>query len=225
MLDLKYLIVITKRDFAEKYVEFFKEQGVKNVLSELCNGTASQTMLDYLGIEKTEKVMLETIITGEQVGEVVKGLLYKMNIGAVGNGVAMFISVDGVGGKSSLNYFLGDTQTENKEKRMDKESKSVLIITVANKGYTDIVMNAARDAGAGGGTVLRAKGTGAGLAKFFGVSISEEKEMVYIVAHRDKRDSIMRAIMEKAGVNTEARGVVFSIPVDGVVGLKDFEGI
>lgn len=225
MLDLKYLIVITKRDFAEHYVGFFKKLGVKNVLSELCNGTASQTVLDYLNIEKTEKVMFETMLSTEKVGEVVKGLLYEMNIGAVGNGIAMFISVDGVGGKSSLNYFLGDALMENKEKRMEKESKSVLIITVVNKGNTDIVMNAARKAGAGGGTVVRAKGTGAGLAKFFGVSISEEKEMVYIVAHREKRDDIMRAIMENAGANTEARGVVFSIPVDGVVGLKDFEGV
>jgi nitrogen regulatory protein PII len=108
---------------------------------------------------------------------------------------------------------------------MEKQSKSVLIITIVNKGNTDLVMDAARGAGAGGGTVLRAKGTGANMAKFFGVSISEEKEMVYIVAQREKRDNIMRAIMEKAGSNTEAHGVIFSIPVDGVVGLKDFEGI
>ena len=225
MLDLKYLITITKRDYAEQYEEFFKKYGVQNVLSELCNGTASQTMLDYLGVEKTEKIMFETLITTEQAGEIVKGLLYEMNITAVGNGIAMFIPVDGVGGKSSLNYFVGDAQVQNKEKDMEKESKSVLIITVVNKGNTDEVMNAARSAGAGGGTVLRAKGTGAQMAKFFGVSISEEKEMIYIVAHREKRDDIMHAIMEKAGVNTEARGIIFSIPVDGVVGLKDFEGV
>ena len=64
---------------------------------------------------------------------------------------------------------------------MDKESKSVLIIVIVNKGNTDVVMDAARSVGAGGGTVARAKGTGAEMAKFFGVSISEEKEMVYIV--------------------------------------------
>lgn len=225
MLDLKYLVVITKREFSEQYVEFFKEQGVENVLSELSNGTASQTMLDYLGLEKTEKVMFETLIPTDKTGEIVKGLLYKMNIGAAGNGIAMFISVDGVGGKSSLNYFVGDVKMENKEIIMDKQSKSVLIITVVNKGYTDLVMDAARGAGAGGGTVLRAKGTGANMAKFFGVSISEEKEIIYIVAQREKRDDIMRAIMSQAGVNTDAHGVIFSIPVDGVVGLKDFEGI
>jgi nitrogen regulatory protein PII len=178
-----------------------------------------------LGLEKTEKVMFETMISADQTGDIVKGLLYEMNLGAVGNGIAMFIPVDSVGGKSSLNYFTDDLNTEKKENVMDKESKSVLIIVIVNKGNTDVVMDAARSVGAGGGTVARAKGTGAEMAKFFGVSISEEKEMVYIVAKREKRDDIMRAAMEKAGSNTESHGVIFSLPVDGVVGLKEFEGI
>ena len=108
---------------------------------------------------------------------------------------------------------------------ISSESKIVLIITIVDKGNTDMVMDAARSVGAKGGTVVRAKGTGAEIAKFFGVSISEEKEMVYIVAKRDNRDSIMKAIMEKAGVNTDAHGIIFSLPVDNVVGLKAFESV
>ena len=84
-------------------------------------------------------------------------------------------------------------------------------------------MDSARNAGATGGTVLKAKGTGTDKAKFFGVSISEEKEMVYIVAKNEQRDAIMTAIMEKAGYNTEAHGVVFSLPVESVLGIKAFE--
>ena len=86
-------------------------------------------------------------------------------------------------------------------------------------------MEAARGAGAGGGTVVRAKGTGSEIAKFFGVSISEEKEMVYIVASRKGRDNIMRAIMEKAGGKTDAHGIIFSLPVDGVIGIRQLESI
>ena len=225
MLGLKYVIVITKREFTEQYIEFFKKHGANNVLSKLCVGTATGSTLDYLGLENAEKVMFETMLATEQTGEFVKGLIYEMNISAVGNGIAMFIPVDGVGGKSSLNYFVDDVDTEGKEKIMEKETKSVLIVTIVNKGNTDVVMDAARSVGAGGGTVAKAKGTGAEMAKFFGISISEEKEMVYIVATREKRDDIMRAIMEKAGCNTDAHGVLFSLPVEGVVGLKDFEGV
>ena len=103
------------------------------------------------------------------------------------------------------------------------ESKNVLIITVVDKGNTDLVMEAARGAGASGGTVVKARGTGAHIAKFFGVSISEEKEMIYIISSRADRDAIMHAIMEKAGGNTDAHGFIFSLPVDSVVGIKRFE--
>ena len=104
-----------------------------------------------------------------------------------------------------------------------KTNNLVLIITVADRGNTDIIMDAARSAGASGGTVVNAQGTGAGMAKFFGVSISEEKEMVYIVAKKSDRDAIMHAIMEKAGSNTEAHGILFSLPIDSVVGIKGLE--
>ena len=222
MLGAKYLITITKREYAEQYISFFRRHEVNGVISNLCLGTATDTMLDYLSLEKTEKVMFQTIVKDEQVSGIVDGLVDEMNLNAVGNGIAVFIQINGVGGKSSLNYFVGEQQVEKKEDVME-EIKSVVIITVVDKGYTEMVMEAARSAGASGGTVVRAKGTGAEIAKFFGVSISEEKEMLYIVAKRDDRDGIMRAIMEKAGSNTDAHGVVFSLPVDKVVGIRGLE--
>ena len=105
---------------------------------------------------------------------------------------------------------------------MEEKSKFVLIIAIADRGNSELVMDAARSAGATGGTVLSAKGTGAKIAKFFGVVISEEKEMVHVVARRESRDAIMKAIMEKAGSDTPAHGVVFSLPVEQVDGIRSF---
>ena len=227
MKGLKYLIAITKREYSEDYLEFFHRHGVKGVISLLCNGTANESILSLMGLEKTEKVMFKTMIPEENIPDIIKGLIVEMDISSAGNGIAAFIPIDSVGGASSLKYFIGDKQLEKKEKENmgSVESKTVMIITIVNKGNTDLVMDAARDAGAGGGTVDRAKGTGAEIAKFFGVSISEEKEMVYIVARRDTRDAIMKAIMEKAGTHTDAHGVLFSLPIDNVVGLKAFETV
>ena len=79
---------------------------------------------------------------------------------------------------------------------------------------------AARSAGAGGGTVIHAKGTGMeGMGKFFGVSLAAEKEMIFIVTERGQKQAIMRAIMEKAGMESKARTFLFSVPVDEVAGL------
>ena len=105
-----------------------------------------------------------------------------------------------------------------------KEYAYALITVIAEKGCSDMVMDAARAAGAGGGTVVHAKGTATEFtAKFFGVSIAAEKEMIYIVAEREKRDNIMYAVMNAEGFKEKAHGIVFSLPVDNVLGIKSFE--
>ncbi len=223
MLGLKYLILITKREYEEKYLEFFKRHGASHVISTLSHGTASEKMLDFLGIEKTDKVIMEAMISDSTKEKLVRDMYFEMDIGSAGNGIAVFLPIDGIGGHASLNYFVGEAPVEKKEEETMNETKSVLIVTIVDKGNTDLVMDAARTAGASGGTVVRAKGTGAEIAKFFGVAISEEKEMVYIVAERAKRDAIMHAIMESAGSTTDAHGVVFALPVESVVGIKHFE--
>ncbi len=225
MLGLKYLILITQREYSEKYLDFFTRHGIHRVLSTLSHGTASEKTLDYFGIEKTGKITFEAFVREDQKESLTKDMYLEMDIGSANNGIAVFVQIDGVGGKSSLEYFAGEQPIEKKENIEMSESKIVLIITVVDKGNTDLVMDAARAVGASGGTVVKAKGTGAEIAKFFGVSISEEKEMVYIVAERTNRDNIMHAIMEKAGSGTDAHGVVFSLPVDSVAGIKHFENI
>ncbi len=223
MRKIKYFIAITNRENTEKYLDFFHRHGEMKVLYNFCDGTANEKTLSYLGLANTERVMFESIVRDEDLPQIIKDLYLELDIGAMGSGMVILVPIDGVGGMSSLKYFVGDDPVGKENEQMAQESKNVLIITVADKGNVDLIMDCARSAGATGGTVVKAKGTGAEIAKFFGVSISEEKEMVYIVSKREDRDNIMHAIMEKAGANTDAHGVVFSLPVDKVVGIKHFE--
>lgn len=221
MLDYRLLINVVKRDQGEEYIEFFKDHSVLNVLATLCHGTASSSILDYLGIEKTEKVLLQTIVPKELSERLMRRMSSRLGIDAPGGGIGLTIPINCIGGASSLRYLThGQEPTDHEEKKKVSEFAYVLIMAIADKGNTDLVMDAARSAGAKGGTVANAKGTGTELtSKFFGVSIAQEKEIVYIVAKRRDRDPIIRAIMEQAGVQTEAHAVVLSLPVDSVVGL------
>ncbi len=225
MQGLKYVITITKRDYAEQFLDFFRQNEINRVMAKLCSGTATDSILDVLGIEATEKVMFEAIVREEAIKDLKRGFIYEMDIGISGNGVVFILPIQCVGGMSSVKYFAGEKPLEKTEETKMSETNKSLIITIVDKGNTDIVMEAARGAGASGGTVVKAKGTGADIAKFFGVSISEEKEMVYIATKKEMRDGIMRAIMEKAGTNTDAHGVVFSLPVDSVLGIRSLEEI
>ena len=85
-------------------------------------------------------------------------------------------------------------------------------------------MDAARSAGAYGGTVIHAKGTGMEQAeKFMGVTLASEKEIIFIVAKKEQKNDIMKAVMEQAGMQSKAKSIVFSLPVTDTAGLRLME--
>lgn len=224
MKGVKYLLAITHKDFVEGYIDFFKQHGVASVEYNLCAGTATQKVMEVLGLQHKEKFMLQMMIPSERQKEIIDGLSELIESSGVDNGVAFTIPVDAIGGETAKNYLLGEQQIKKGGREMDVEkTKCVLILTIVDKGNTDLVMEAAREVGASGGTVVKAKGTGTEMAKLFGISISEEKELIYIVSEREKRNDIMYAIMEKVGPKTSAHGITFSLPVDGVLGIKSLE--
>ena len=214
------LINILGREFEDSYLDYYKKNGVKTIISNLCYGTASKSMLDYLGLEKNEKVMLSAIVSDENAVKLMGGLVTKMGINLPGTGIALTIPVGSFAGNASLMYLAEGQQTTSNEVKKVSEVLYSLITVICEKGYSDKVMDAAREAGAGGGTVIHGKGTANEFtAKFFGVSIAAEKEIIYIVSRKSGKDAIMKSIIEKAGPATDARAVVFSLPVDDVAGL------
>ena len=115
-------------------------------------------------------------------------------------------------------------QGQEAEESMDHKQTHELIVAIAKQGHTDQVMNAARSAGATGGTVVHAKGAGTALAKkFFGVSIASERELVFILAKEENRKEIMKAIVAQAGIKTDAEAMVFSMPVSDIAGLRQLD--
>lgn len=95
-----------------------------------------------------------------------------------------------------------------------------LIITIVNSGFSTLVMDAAREAGATGGTIIHSSGAGAHEAeKLFGIAVSPEKETVLILTPERGAESIMKSIIKKAGLNTLGAGLCFALNVDSVMGV------
>lgn len=225
MSGLSYLVAILRRDLCEDYIEFFKSHGARAVFSTLCGGTAQKKTLDLLGLEPTERVMLSCVAPDDAAQRIMRALVTEARIDAPGGGIAFTVSVESVGGSRCLDYLAGGSDCLNNENEVNKMhggSNRSLIIAIAESGCVSDVMSAARAAGASGGTSIHAKGTSTKEdAKFFGVSIAAEKEIVYIVAKNDDADRIVKAIMENAGAHTAARAAVFTLRVDSVAGILD----
>lgn len=221
MKDLYLLITIVQRSDAEEYEEFYRAQSVAVTYSIPSNGTAHARTLSLLGLEKTEKTMLFSAVSGKTLTALKRSLTVEMKIDLPNRGVAMAVPLSGMGGMRTLEYFMSGQETESEETEEKKmQAEHDLIVAIYEKGYTDLVMDAAREAGARGGTTIRAKGTGAGAEKFFGISLAEEKEIVFIVSGGEKKKDIMKAIMQKAGVDTKAHALVFSLPVSETAGFR-----
>ena len=96
-----------------------------------------------------------------------------------------------------------------------------VVVVIVNEGHSDKVMDAARDAGARGGTIAHARGSGnKDIEKKYGIVITPQKEMIYILVNETIRDKVMEAINKAVGLDTLGQGIVFSLPVDNVSGLK-----
>ena len=103
-------------------------------------------------------------------------------------------------------------------------AKHEVIFCIVNTGFSDEVMDAAREFGAKGGTVIRARGTANPKAeKLFNIAIQPEKEIVMILIESKLKNNILHALYRAVGLNTPGQGIAFTMPADDVVGLTDFE--
>lgn len=180
-------------------------------------GTAMPSMLDMLGIESNERRIMLSVAGPEKTEKLIALQKERLFLGVPGHGITVALPIKSIGGGKTVAYLNKDG---NEKYTPELNYSYELIIAIANSGRTDTVMNAARKAGARGGTVIHGKGTGNENAeKFYHVSIAEEKEVILIVSAASQKSEIMRSILENAGPGTPAGTVVFSLPVSEAVGF------
>lgn len=215
---MNYLISVVNPGAMDRVCVIAAALDLPQTVTLLGHGTAVQSMLDLLGIESTEKRVIMTVANPEKTRKFIKEMRRQVYIGIPGHGIIMAVPIKSVGGGKTLAYL---NNGEQKPARYTPElsNRYELIVIVANEGRTDQVMNAARAAGATGGTVLHGKGTGSQNKKFYNVSIAAEKEVILMVAPSDRKAAIMQSVLHHAGPDSEAGAILFSLPVSEVAGF------
>ena len=219
---MNFIISVINPAKAELMTAICQELGVPISIVAHGRGTAVSSMRELLGIDSDEKRIVFSVAGANETAELIRALRRRMHIGVPGHGIVVSVPIKSIGGGKSMSIL---SEGEMPKKELPKTSSSYeLIVAVANEGRTDTVMNAARAAGAAGGTVIHGKGTASEeAAHFFNISIASEKEMIFIVSKKEQKAQIMRSVLEKAGPGTEAGAVLFSLPVTSVEGFGLFE--
>ena len=212
--------VISPREL-DTLMDICKRLDLPVTMTLLGRGTATPGMLELLGIDTSEKRIVMSVVTQEQLSAFILEHKRRLYIDAPGQGILFSVPIKSVGGGKTLQYLGGHTKPKTPEFSFDHE----LILAISNVGHTEEVMDAARAAGARGGTILHAKGANAERAQqFFKVSIIQEKEITMIVCPSARKADIMSSILKTAGPSSPAGSIVFSLPVSDVAGfpLADF---
>ena len=221
MSELYFMMTITSRDMLPKFLEAFDKNNLPIGFVSLGYGTAKDDILDMLGLVRSEKAVGMTVVTGAGWEEAKWYFRKKMYIDVPDTGISFIIPMSSIGGKRELAFLTAGQNYRKGEESVMKDTTMELLVVVSNQGHNDLVMDAARGAGAYGGTVIHARGTGMNQAElFFGVSLASEKDLTFIVTKKNQRNAIMSAIMKDAGMETPAQSIVFSLPVTDAVGLN-----
>ena len=233
MSELNLMVTITERSKLTAFLSFYRERQVPVQLISLALGTASNETLNYLGLERSDKCVFASFVTDEKWEELRRGLRRELRTDVLRGARTCDAALrrqpaaecaEQEQGRRELQFLTEHQNYQKGEESTMKDTKYELLVVIANHGYSDLIMDAARGAGAAGGTVIHAKGTGMeGAEKFLGISLAAEKEMIYIVVHRDKRNEIMSAIMRDAGMASKAKSICFTLPVSATAGLRLIE--
>ena len=181
------------------------------------HGSADSAMLDYLGLGDNKKIIAVTFAANDAVINLYRIFNNRLSLSQAGTGIAFTVPVSGASGVA---FALNGTNAEKEADAEMTEPKHELIITIVDRGGFEAVKEASKAAGARGGTLLHGLGLGGEeAAKFLGISIQPEKDIVLIVVESEDREKIMQTILDKAGIRTDYRGICFSMPVDSALGL------
>lgn len=222
---LQFLITIVNEGQDSAIVKILMDNNTSVAFSSHGKGTASSDLYEVFGLSNNSKHVIFSIIKESAWPAIKEQIKGRFAISEFAKGLAVLIDLDSVCGVSAYK-FLTNTRTLNEGKgvntveAIDKKDNYEVIMAIVNDGFTDLVMDAAKKAGARGGTILTAHGTGnKDIAKFFGVVITPEKQIVMILVPHAIKDKVIESIYKEVGINTKGQGIAFSFPCNDVVGI------
>ena len=214
----RIVITITNTGNEKKIKEAFDHSGIFATFSFYGQGTAPSAMMELFGLSGREKLINAGFIDRSCTATLFSQLDDKLSFSQRGHGIAFTLLP--ISMQSKVMSAMKTENNEGVENEMNGQTPYVAILTAVTGGYSDLVVEAARDAGARGGTVIKGmRDVEKEASEKLGIPLKEEQEFVLILVPKETKTDVMNAITEKCGINTEAHGIVSAYALDEVFGL------
>lgn len=203
-MSFKLIISIVPHNKGELITNTATKNGATGGSILMGRGTGSNGFMQLFGFGDSEKDITYNIVPSEISKNITNSIIQVSRNEKKHFGILFTISV-GEMIKS------GNEKIEKKENEIMEQKDSYQVINIiVNKGYADDAMAAARKAGAGGGTIINARGTAKDDdKKFFGLNIVPEKELLMIITPTEKKEGIVQAIKDLNCFSNAGSGIVF----------------
>ena len=227
LFALRLLLIITDTGTDKQNHHLFTEAEQPIYYQFRAQGTANTEILDICGLEGSTRVITAALVPKPEIGELFILLENMFEIRKRGKGIALTLPITGI--QASMLSLLSEEQEkiakahlERKVQQMMQETCYAMIIVAVREGFSDDVIDTAVKAGANGGSVIRGRRRGSeAVVQFLGISMQEEQDFVMIIVPKEKKSHIMQEISSVCGLQSEAHGIIFSVPVDEVLGIHE----
>lgn len=219
--QIKWIVTIVDRGKGELVAKVLRKH--KIVVQQICrgHGTAASEIMDCLGLDEPEKDIVLSLCPGFMTKHIMHQMESELSLNKPG-GISFAIPLSGISlsGMKRVNIEELNVSFLNKEGvKSSMEKECDLIVAIVDNGASDDIVDAARDAGARGGTVINARTVySEEVKKIFGIIVQPEKEIVMILVSHDEKQAILKAVCAAVANDSDSHGIAFSLPVSDVVG-------
>lgn len=220
MSAFKLVISVVPHEEGEHLTRAAMESGCRGGTVLMGRGLADKNWKAVLGLGESLKDMILMVVEEDVKDSVVNAVVTAASREKKRFGELFTVDVDAVMKAGMISTGNDENKCEDSssakgEEKMNDKSANEMITVIVNKGYADDVMAAARVAGAGGGTVLNARGTARETdERFFGMHIVPEKEMLVMVVPSEKKEAVMKKIRELSCLKEPGMGIAYSSSVE-----------
>ena len=225
----KLLVAIINKEDEARFTSTVNKYCNALSFSGIGHGTARSSYRSYFGFNEIEKRIVFSLIPSTLEHTILESVGKELHLYLLGKGIAFTTPI------STISNIVEDAvlsspdreQTEAKSpvRKKEKTTMHELVIAVVNQKYTEMAIDAARSAGATGATVFHTKSTdNARAEQSMGTALPEQTDSIFFLTSEEYKLKIMEAVRDTAGLKTEGGAVIFSLPVDDLVGIGRFSG-
>lgn len=207
------IYVIVNYQLGSKVVKIAKRHGITGGTICLGKGTVKSRLLEFLDLYDIRKEIVLLIAQKATAQKALTELNREFNFDKPHHGIAFCIPVIQFKGCPGLGSI--------KENRGGKGKMVSAIFTIVDKGKADDVVDAAKKAGARGGTIINARGSGIHETQtLFAMDIEPEKEIVLILVEKAVLEPVIQSIRENLKIDEPGKGIIFVQEVTETYGLN-----